>query len=312
MRFPGKVDVLLNLGNRFGERAAPGTTLMSVRNDPTSLARTAPVDVAMVADLRLAAADLVAAIRGMTTASRLKQIAEERSIRVRAYTKEMAEFRMAIARENADRTPVSLSRIALELDSALAPDTYYVSDADSGRAMNPLMSFGGADKQYFQTSPNILGWAMAAAFGVKLARPDRPVVAVTGDGSFCFSGPQPLWSMARYRAPVMTIVLNNRSYNNERNRIWQGGGRQFKSGRDMTCYNGSPDVDFVKAAAAFGVEGEAVAAPGDLKPAIGRAQRVIADGRPYLVEILTARDGIGTASTWYPAYSIADQRKRRV
>ena len=60
--------------------------------------------------------------------------------------------------------------------------------------MDPLMSFGGDDKQYIGTGPNVLGWGMAAAFGVKLARPDQPVVSVVGDGSFCFSGPQPLWT----------------------------------------------------------------------------------------------------------------------
>jgi benzoylformate decarboxylase len=312
MRFPGTPDVLLNLGNRFGERASPGTTLISVRLDPTSLARTAPVDLAMVADLRLAAADLVAAIKSLATPARLREIAEERSARVRAYSGEMADFRMKIARENADRTPVSLSRIGLELESALAPDTCYVCDVDSGKAMDPLMSFGGNDKKYFATGPNILGWGMAAAFGVKLARPDQPVVSVVGDGSFCFSGPQPLWSQARYQAPIMNIVLNNHSYNNERNRIWHYGGRQFKTGRDMTCYIGSPDVDYVKAAGAFGVEAEVVKEPGELKAAIGRAQRVIADGRPYLLDVHTARDGIGAASTWHSPYSIADNRGRRV
>jgi thiamine pyrophosphate-dependent acetolactate synthase large subunit-like protein len=219
---------------------------------------------------------------------------------------------MKIARENADRTPVSLSRIGLELESALAPDTCYVCDVDSGKAMDPLMSFGGNDKKYFATGPNILGWGMAAAFGVKLARPDQPVVSVVGDGSFCFSGPQPLWSQARYQAPIMNIVLNNHSYNNERNRIWHYGGRQFKTGRDMTCYIGSPDVDYVKAAGAFGVEAEVVKEPGELKAAIGRAQRVIADGRPYLLDVHTARDGIGAASTWHSPYSIADNRGRRV
>jgi thiamine pyrophosphate-dependent acetolactate synthase large subunit-like protein len=312
MRFPGTPDVLLNLGNRFGERASPGTTLISVRLDPTSLARTAPVDLAMVADLRLAAADLVAAIKSLATPARLREIAEKRSARVRAYSGEMADFRMKIARENADRTPVSLSRIGLELESALAPDTCYVCDVDSGKAMDPLMSFGGNDKKYFATGPNILGWGMAAAFGVKLARPDQPVVSVVGDGSFCFSGPQPLWSQARYQAPIMNIVLNNHSYNNERNRIWHYGGRQFKTGRDMTCYIGSPDVDYVKAAGAFGVEAEVVKEPGELKAAIGRAQRVIADGRPYLLDVHTARDGIGAASTWHSPYSIADNRGRRV
>src|SRR5207244_5745432 len=39
MRYPGKVDVLLNLGNRYGERASPGATVISIRLDPKSLAR---------------------------------------------------------------------------------------------------------------------------------------------------------------------------------------------------------------------------------------------------------------------------------
>jgi thiamine pyrophosphate-dependent acetolactate synthase large subunit-like protein len=312
MRFPGKVDVLLNLGNRYGDRTAPGMAMISIRHDPTSLARTTPVDLAMVADVRLATADLIAAVKSLATPARLKEIAEERSTKARAYSSEMAEFRMKIARENADRSPITLSRIGLELEGALAPDTCYVCDVDSGKAMDPLMSFGGADKNYFATTANILGWGMAAAFGVKLARPDLAVVSVVGDGSFCFSGPQPLWSQARYQAPIMNIVLNNRSYNNERNRIWGFGGRQFKTGRDMTCYIGSPDVDYVKAAGAFGVEGEVVKEPGEVKPAILRAQRVIADGRPYLLDIHTQRDGIGAASTWHPAYSVADLRTRRV
>src|SRR5262245_62568023 len=63
MRYPGKVDVLINLGNRYGERASPGATVISIRLDPTSLARGAAVDLGIVAYLRLAAADLLAAVR---------------------------------------------------------------------------------------------------------------------------------------------------------------------------------------------------------------------------------------------------------
>jgi thiamine pyrophosphate-dependent acetolactate synthase large subunit-like protein len=287
-------------------------TLISIRRDPAGLARATPVDVGMVADLRLATADLIAAIRSLAPAARLKQIADERTARTRAYTDEMRAFRLKIAHENANRTPVALERIGLELEAALARDTCYVCDVDSGKTMDPLMSFGGDDKPYFATSPNILGWGMAAAFGVKLARPDQPVVSVVGDGSFCFSGPQPLWSMARYKAPVMTVVLNNHSYNNERNRIWHFAGQQFKSGRDMTCYLGSPDVDYAKAADAFGVEGEVIKEPDKLKDAIGRAQRAVAEGRPYLLDVHTWRDGVGAASTWHPPYSVAERRTRKV
>src|SRR5439155_6607727 len=53
MRYPGQPAVLLNLGNQFGERAAPGMKLISMRSDPASLARTAPVDLGLVSDLRL-------------------------------------------------------------------------------------------------------------------------------------------------------------------------------------------------------------------------------------------------------------------
>jgi len=224
----------------------------------------------------------------------------------------MREFRQTIARENAQRTPVSLERIGLELESGLDKDTCYVCDVDSGKTIDPLLSFGGSDKQYIGTGPNVLGWGLAAAFGAKLARPDVPVVSVVGDGSFCFSGPQPLWTQSRYKAPIINIVLNNHSYNNERNRIWHYGGRQFQTGRDMTCYLGSPDVDYAKAAEAFGVEGEVVKEPDKLKGAIERAKRATADGRPYLLDIHTYRDGVGAASSWHPPYSVADLRQRKV
>ena len=312
MRFPGKPDVLLNLGNRWGEIASPGTKLISIRLDPTSLAREAPVDLPMVADLKLAMADLIAAIRSMATASSLKDMAEQRAARVRAYSAQMQDEREAIARALADSTPISMERLGLELEKTLDRETCYVADVDSGKTMDPLMTFGGDNKQYLGTGPNVLGWGMAAGFGVKLARPDVPVVSVVGDGSFLFSGPQPLWSMARYKAPITVIVLNNHSYNNERNRIWNGAGRQFDAARDMTCYNGSPDVDFAKAANAFGVDGETVKEPSALTGALSRAKAATVEGRPYLLDIHIKREGLGAVSNWYPAYSIAGQRTRKV
>ncbi len=313
MRFPGQVDLRLNLGNQYGERRSPGATLISIRRDPTSLARVSPVDIGLVSDLKLAAADLVAAVKSLATKDRLKQIAEDRGGRVRDYTKGLADQRKAIVNNSSDGSPVKLERLAIELETGLEKDTIYVNDIDSGKKMDPFMSFGGADKTYVANGPNILGWGMAAAFGAKLARPDKPVVGILGDGAFMFGGPQPLWSQARYKAPVMNIVLNNRSYNNERNRIWTFiAGQQFKSGRDMTCYNGSPDVDIAKAAQAFGVEAETVTETAGVKAALQRAKRATVEGRPYLLDIHVQRDGVGAASEWYPPMSIAELRTRKV
>lgn len=313
MRFPGEVDVHLNIGDRYAELPAKGAKLISMRQDATSLARVTPVDLPMVADVRLGTADLIAAVKSMATADRLKKIAEERAARVHAYTKQADEMLKTIAASVGNATEIRRERLAVELENGLEKDTIYVTDCDSGRAMDPLMSFGGADKTYISTGPNILGWAVAASFGAKLARPNHPVVAILGDGSMMFGGPQPLWSHARYKAPITSIVYNNHSYNNERNRIWSfSGGAQFKEGRDMTCYNGSPDVDFVKAAAGFGVEGEVVKESGQIKDALARAKRANVEGRPYLLDIHVERDGVGAASAWYPTYSIADKRTRKV
>ena len=317
MRYPGDVDVMLNLGSRMpyaGEqlKVSSKVKLLQVRLDPANLAREYPTEVAIVADMKFATTDLLAALRSMAPASRLKQMSEARAGKTKQYTSPMREFRQSIARGLRDESPVSFERVALDLESVLDKDACFVAELDSGRTMENLMAFGGADKQYFGTTGAALGWGLPAAFGVKLARPDLPVVAVVGDGAFLFSGPQPLWSYARYRAPVTVIVMNNRSYNNERNRIWNYGGKQFQTGRDMACYLGDPDVDFAKLASAFGVEGEIVAEASALRAALERAKRANVDGRPYLLDVHIQRAGLGAASTWHPDYSIAGLRQRKV
>ena len=110
----------------------------------------------------------------------------------------------------------------------------------------------------------------------------------------------------------MNIVLNNKSYNNERNRIWNSAGRQFEAARDMTCYNGDPDVDYAKAASAFGVEGEVVKEPDQIKTALTRAKTATVEGRPYLLDIHIKREGLGAVSEWHPPYSVANLRTRKV
>ena len=312
-RFPGAVDVHFVVGDQISERQMQGATTISMRNDYTGLARVGPIDMPIVADIKLGLADVIASVKSQATAERIKSIADGRAARVHDYTAAIAKMRQGIAQDLNNASSITMERLGVELEAGLEKDAIYVSDCDSGRTMDPFMSFGGTDKTYVSTGPNILGWAQAAATGAKLARPDRPVVSAMGDGSALFGGPQPLWSQARYSAPITNIVVNNRSYNNERNRIWSFvGGKQFATGKDMTCYNGSPDVDFAKTAAGYGVEGELVADPAKIQDALTRAKRANIEGRPYLLDVLVDREGVGAASEWYPPYSIADQRTRKV
>lgn len=139
--------------------------------------------------------------------------------------------------------------------------------------------------------------------------PDRPVIALVSDGGFLFSGPQPLWSYARYKAGITVVVINNRSYNNIRNRIWAGSGRQFETGCDMVCYLGDPDVSYAQLGAAFGIESETIDAPGKIRASLKRALRANSQGRPYLLDCHVERRGTGALSTWHPPFTINSLRQ---
>jgi len=118
--------------------------------------------------------------------------------------------------------------------------------------------------------------------------------------------------MSRYDVPIITIVCNNRSYDGPRNNIMMKGGRSQQENKDMICYLGNPDVEFSDLARAYGIRGERVGNPTELKPALQRAIATTREGRPYLLDVLIARTGLAADSSWYPRYSVAQSRTRKV
>ena len=82
--------------------------------------------------------------------------------------------------------------------------------------------------------------------------------------------------------------------------------------KGLVNYLGNPDVAFADAAQAFGVKGELVKDPGELKAAIKRAVAATRDGRPYLLDVLVERTGALAESTWYPKVSVAEMRQKKV
>jgi CheY-like chemotaxis protein len=158
--------------------------------------------------------------------------------------------------------------------------------------------------------PGLNGKQVADA--ARLNRPKLKVVFITGYAANAVVGHGHLELGMQVITKPFAMDASERRFG-KRNRIWSlVGGKQFTSGRDMTCYNGSPDVDFAKAAVAFGVEGEVITEPAKIQGALSRAKRANVEGRPYLLDIHVDREGIGAASEWHPPYSIAAQRTRKV
>ncbi len=318
-RFLGKVDVLLNLGSRMpltrgrGFQMEAQVQLIQVRLDPDNLARVYPTEVAIVADIKRTIEALDEEIDGLIPSGRRSRVAKQRTGRVSEFSAKRRAVLDSIIKKHWADSPLSAERLMSEMDAMLHEDTIIVGDNDTFMAaVDDYFRYGPEAKGFFANAGFALGWGAPAAFGIKLANPDRPVVALISDGSFLFSGPQPLWSYARYRAPITLVLLNNLSYNNERNRIMSRRGRSFQTGRDLACYLGDPDVDYAMVAKGFGVDGEMVASAADVRPALERSLQATADGRSYLLDVRVGRTGSVATSTWHPFYDIASLRTRKV
>jgi len=136
-----------------------------------------------------------------------------------------------------------------------------------------------------------LGSGFPTALGAKVAHPDRPVVAITGDGGFMFCAAE-LATAVQYNIGVVTLVFNNNSYGNvRRDQRTRFDGRVVAS--DLV------NPDFVKFAESFGVAASRVSSPDHFRPALEKA---LAHGGPYLIDIEIPRDSETTPWTFiHPA-----------
>jgi benzoylformate decarboxylase len=125
---------------------------------------------------------------------------------------------------------------------------------------------------------------MPGALGVKLASPDRPVVAVVGDGSAMWSI-QSLWTAARYQIPVTYVVCANASYCQVKVMKNFLMGEQAK-GRYLGMDLDNPRIDLAGMAQAMGVYSQKVEDPGQLRGALRSA---LESGKPALVEVIIER-----------------------
>jgi thiamine pyrophosphate-dependent acetolactate synthase large subunit-like protein len=136
---------------------------------------------------------------------------------------------------------------------------------------------------------------------------------MVGDGAMLFGQIESLWTASRYDIPVIIVVFDNRSYDGERGRLHMFSKMKDKENwKDMSCYLGDPDIDYVSIAKGFDIEGQKISAPDEIQAAIKRAIAVTREGRPFLIDAVIGRKGPAADSTWHPDISIAAGRTRNV
>ncbi len=282
-------------------------TIMHTSLAEADVGRNYPIDIAAIASIKTTTAMVLEELK--------KRKLDAAAIRDRQrwlsdYTARHRQQFMDVAKDEWDASPISTSRLMIELDRVVEPNAEIVSelitsDAYPRRYLNfdHTKPATGRRKQYYTTS-GILGWGVAAAIGTKIGNPEKEVWCLTGDGCFNF-GSQALWSAARYEVPIGIVVFNNGEY--QANRMAQNSykGRILDSGKYIGTNLRHPDIDYVKMAGAYDIEGESVSDPERLAAALLRCKRAIQDGRPYLVDVRIKRYFEGKDSQSYDFYSVA-------
>lgn len=313
--YPNPIDCFINFGARFPLRKAAlteGIPVIHASVDATSIGRNTPLAGALVGDLDQIAKSLIEAIRSMLSPQQLKSRTTQRHKVCAAHTAAVRAARVEAGR-NSEGSPVPWPRLMYELNQQMEKDAVIVEEL--GTEHKTLSFFPFADDamtKIGRTEGRALGWGVGASAGVKLALPNRQVVSLQGDGGFLFGQTDSLWTMSRYDIPVMTVVTNNRCYEETRWQVLNRGGRAAKARRDYVSYLGDPDVDFTKLAAAYNIPGAVVSNTDELRPAIQRGLRTLKEGRPFMLDVRTRTLGPGSDISWYPDYSVADQRERKV
>ncbi len=312
------IDTFLNLGALmpdpgFITNPVPDTCkVIHARIEYEDIANIYPTDVAIAAGIKETIRALTDAIKGMLTKARIDALRTERREKVAKQLTEVHKKRQEEAKETWNSSPLSWERLSVEIDKVLEDDACIVSELDA-RAPYYWMNFGKGKKTLIgQTTGFALGWGVGASLGVKIARPNSQVVCLVGDGTMLFGQLESLWSFSRYDVPVIIVVFNNRSYDGPRNRMLMLSKHPKETRKDMACYLGNPDVDFVSIAGSFGIKGEVISSPDQIKPAMKRAVKATRDGRPYLIDAILAQKGSGAGANWHPEISIAAGRKRKV
>jgi acetolactate synthase I/II/III large subunit len=253
--------------------------LKSVRIDidPAEMRRYTP-DVAVISDAQSGTRELAAAVR---------------KAGYRKTSGRRATIREATAAAQEEIQKVQPQMAYLNILRELLPDNAIVTDELSQVGFASWYGFPIYQPRTFITSgyQGTLGSGFPTALGAKVANPDRPVVAITGDGGFMF-GVQELSTAVQFNIGVVTLVFNNNAYGNVRRDQ-----RMRFDGRVVAADLINPD--FVKLAESFGVAASRVTSPDYFKPALEKA---LAHGGPSLIVVEVPRDSEVTPWTFiHPA-----------
>jgi acetolactate synthase-1/2/3 large subunit len=194
------------------------------------------------------------------------------------------------AKSRSGKTPIDSKWLSHSIGQVLDDNCIVFDETIAHNQLHDYLAISQPGS-YFHNPASSGGWAQGAAFGAKMAAPERDVIAVSGDGFYMFGTPiHALWSAKHYKAPFMAVVYQNRSYSTGTLRINSVYGQDSYTAK--ADYDGGyfdPPIDFAKEAEAAGAYGENVTDPAQVMPALKRGLERIRNGQPAVISVWLAR-----------------------
>ena len=278
-----RADLLITLGARFDDRVtgkisafAPDAKVIHVDIDPAELGKVRAPDVPIVGDCRIVIEQLITALRDLGEHG---VTAPDRSSWKSTLSGWQEKYPIAYEPQ-VDGDALKPQLVLEKLRDSSTDDTILVSGV--GQHQMWCSQYWNFEEPYTWVNSGglgTMGFAVPAAIGAKVGRPDRTVWAVDGDGCFQMTA-QELVTASTERIPVKIAILNNGYLGMVRQ--WQ---EMFYEERYSEVYLSLDLPDYVKWAEAMGCVGIRVESPEEIQPAIDKANAI--NDRPVVVEFRT-------------------------
>ncbi len=259
----------------------PETRCVHIEEDPWEIGKVFPVDVGIVADAKSALRALLELLPG--------QIGDGRAERIECLKKAKSGVAAELekrARSGWDAKPINAARLVRAMDKLLDQDVLIVNESPTSKdILMANFSFSPGRDYFSNSSAGHLGWGLGAAIGATLAAPKRRVVACLGDGS-CMFGIQGLWTLAKYRIPLVIVVFNNRAYMAVKNQF-RGPEDRVRIAAELGAELVGPELNFARLADSFGIFGQRVEEPDQIEPSLKRA---LDQSGPALLDVVISQN----------------------
>jgi benzoylformate decarboxylase len=239
-----------------------------------------PAQAGIFGDPKATLPEITAAVRERMSAG-ARGAARERLKAASEATLAEREALRAKARSLAGMTPVQPLALLEAIGAMLPKDAVVIEEILSSAPGARSMLASDDAQSFFALRGGGIGWGLPAAIGVKLALPERPVVALVGDGSALYTV-QGLWTAAHSRVPVIWVIFNNTSYRILKQRIVAMRGMAEQTDTFIGMELNDPAIDFVGLARSFGIAADRAKT---VKEATDLLAQGLASNAPMLIDV---------------------------